>query len=88
MARTYAQLGLLAEAQTQDPRTLEWNIRVRHPVRPVPSPMGGTEPTALVRLTRQLGMPAPQAAWQQITCQPAPQAVRNYVTSYHDEDAT
>jgi hypothetical protein len=51
-----------------------------------PSPMTGTGPSALARLTRQLGMPALQAAWQQVTGKPVPQAVGDYITSRHDDD--
>jgi hypothetical protein len=51
-----------------------------------PSTMTGTGPSALVRLSRQLGMPALQAAWQQITSQPVPPEVRDYVISHHDDD--
>ena len=35
-------------------------------------PWMGTGPTALVRFTRQLGMPALHAAWRQVTGQPVP----------------
>ena len=52
-----------------------------------PSPMTGTAPTAVVRLTRQLDMPALQAPWQQVTGEPVPQTVRDYITSHHDETA-
>jgi hypothetical protein len=48
--------------------------------------MTGTGPSALARLTRQLGMPALQAAWQQVTGKPVPQAVGDYITSRHDDD--
>ena len=85
MALTYAQLGLLAEDRAQAPLALQWNIRCVTLFDQFPSPMTGTGPTALARLTRQLGMPALEAAWQQVTGQPVPQAVRDYITSHHDE---
>jgi hypothetical protein len=50
-----------------------------------PSPLTGTGPDTLARLTRQLGMPALEQAWQKITGQPVPQPVRDYLTSYHDQ---
>ena len=86
MALTYAQLGLLAEERGQRPLALEWNIRCVTLFDQFPHPLTGTGPTALARLTRQLGMPALEQAWQQITGQPVPQAVRDYITSHHDEE--
>jgi tetratricopeptide (TPR) repeat protein len=86
MARTYAQLGLLAEDRAQAELALQWNIRCVTLFDQFPSPMTGTAPTALARLTRQLGMPALEAAWQQITSQPPPQAVRNYINNHDDDD--
>jgi hypothetical protein len=50
-----------------------------------PSPLTGTGPSALARLARQLGTPALQAAWQQLTGQPVPQAVCDHITSYKDD---
>jgi tetratricopeptide (TPR) repeat protein len=85
MALTYAQLGLLAEDQGQAPLALQWNIRCVTMFDQFPSPMTGAGSAALARLTRQLGMPALQAVWHQVTGQPVPQAVRNYITSHHDE---
>ena len=86
MALTYAQLGLLAEARAQAPLALEQNIRCVTLFDQFPSPMTGTGPTALARLTRQLGLRALQAAWQQMTGQSVPQAVLDHITSYHDDD--
>ncbi len=85
MARTYAQFGCLAEDRAQAPLALAWNIRCVTLLDEFPSPLTGTGPSALVRLARQLGMPALEEAWRQVTGQPLPQAVRDYVTSQPDE---
>jgi hypothetical protein len=37
-------------------------------------------------VTRQLGIPALEEAWRQVTREPVPQAVRDYITSHHDQD--
>jgi len=50
-----------------------------------PGPLTGTGPSALIRLTRQLGMPALEEAWRQVTGQPVPGQVRDYIASQHDE---
>jgi hypothetical protein len=48
------------------------------------SHLTGTGPSSLVRLTRQLGMLALEETWQQVTGQPLPQQVRDYITSHQD----
>ena len=48
----------------------QWNIRCVTLFDQFPTPMSGTGPAALARLTRQLGLPSLQTAWQQITGQP------------------
>jgi hypothetical protein len=45
---------------------------------------GGGAPAALARLTRQLGLPALEQAWQQTVGQPLPPAVRDWITSQPD----
>jgi hypothetical protein len=50
-----------------------------------PSLLTGTGGTALARLTGQLGMPALQSAWRQVTGQPLPQPVYDYIISHHDD---
>jgi len=85
MALSYAQLGLLAEEGGQRPLALEWNIRCVTLFDQFPHPMTGTGPAALARLTHQLGMPVLEQAWQQMTGQPVPQAVRDYI-SHRDEE--
>jgi tetratricopeptide (TPR) repeat protein len=86
IALTYAQLGLLAEARDQPPQALTWNIRCVALFEEFPSPLTGTGQSALVRLTRQLGLPALEETWQQVTGRPLPQPVRDYVTSHSGQD--
>ena len=86
MALTYAQLGLLAEDRAQAPLALQWDIRCVTLFDQFPSPLAGTGPSGLVRLTGQLGMPALETTWQQITGQPVPQTVRDYITSHPNDD--
>jgi hypothetical protein len=50
-----------------------------------PHPATGPGPFHLARLTRQLGMPALEEAWQRVTGQPVPQPVRDYITSQPDQ---
>jgi tetratricopeptide (TPR) repeat protein len=86
MALSYAQLGLLAEDRAQVSLALTWNIRCVTLFDEFPSSLTGTGPSALARLTCQLGMPALEEAWRQVTGQPVPQPVRDYVASHQDED--
>ena len=70
----------------QAPLALQWNIRCVTLFDQFPSPLTATGPAAFARLARQLSMPALQAAWQQLTGQPVPQAVRDYLTSHPDDN--
>ena len=81
MALSYAQMGLLAEERSQRTLALEWNIRCVTLFEQFPSPMSGTGPTALARLTGQLGVPALEEAWQHMTGKHVPQAVRDHVAT-------
>jgi tetratricopeptide (TPR) repeat protein len=86
MAATSAQLGLLAERRDQARQALEWNIRCVTLFDQFPSPLTATGPASLTRLTHKIGFPALETAWQQITGEPLPQAVRDYITSHFDND--
>jgi len=86
MALSYGQLGLLAEARQQPGQALHWTVRCVTLFGQFPHPATGPGPVHLARLTKLLGMPALQAAWQQVTGQPVPPAVRDYITRHHDDD--
>jgi tetratricopeptide (TPR) repeat protein len=88
MAVTYQQLGLLAEARAQASQALAWNIRCVTLFEEFPSPLTRTGPSALARLTRQLGMPALERTWQQITGHPVPQQIRDYISSPHNDESS
>ena len=86
MALTYGQLGLLAEARQQPRQALDWTVRCVTLFDQFPTRRPGPGQPHLARLTRQLGMPALEQAWRQVTGQPVPQAVRDYITSHHGEE--
>jgi tetratricopeptide (TPR) repeat protein len=88
LALTYGQLGLLSEVRQRPRQALDWMARCVTLFGQFPHPATGPGPWHLARLTRQLGMPALEETWQQITGQPVPQAVRDYITSHHDEAQT
>jgi hypothetical protein len=85
MARTYSQLGLLAEERHNPGQALEWAIRCIALFDDVPHPGSGTGPGQLARLTRQLGIQALETCWQRVTGDPLPGAVRDYVRSYRPD---
>lgn len=74
---TYHQLGTIAQVRGRLNEAEEW-YRSPHPVT-------GPGPYHLARLTRQLGMPALEETWREVTGQPLPQPVRDYITSQPDE---
>ena len=84
MASSYGQLGLLAETLGTSGQALEWVVRCVALFDDFPSPSTGSGPGHLARLTRQLGIPALDACWQQVTGGPLPYAVREYLRSYPD----
>jgi tetratricopeptide (TPR) repeat protein len=81
LALTCSQLARLAEARGQAMQALAWSIRCVTQFSEFPSPLTGGGPSTLARLTRQLGMPALEAAWQDVTSEPLPQPVRDWITT-------
>ena len=86
MALTYGQLGLLADARQQPRHALDWTVRCVTLFDQFPHPATGPGPEHLARLTHQLGLPALEQAWRQVTGQPVPQPVRDYLTSHPGQD--
>ena len=86
MAMTYGQLGLLAEARHQPGQALYWTVRCVTLFDQFPHPATGPGPRHLARLTGRLGMPALEQTWQQVTGQPVPPAIRDYIASHYDDD--
>jgi tetratricopeptide (TPR) repeat protein len=78
------RLGITAQDQQQPDEALAWMIRCVTVFGQVPNAMTGPGPEHLARLARQLGVPALERAWQQITGQALPQTVRDYITSAGD----
>ena len=75
----------MAEARGQAELALEWNIRCVTLFDQFPHPATGSGPAALARVTGQLGMPAVEQAWRQVTGQPVPQPVHDYIASHPDD---
>lgn len=85
MVVIFLQLGMTAEAQERNALALEWYIRCATVFDEFPDPLARSGPAGVARLTRQLGLPALEQAWQQVTGQPVPQPVRDYIANYRDE---
>jgi tetratricopeptide (TPR) repeat protein len=81
-AASYIQLGVLALQRNEPCSALEWMVRSVTMFTEFPHPMTGSAPAALVRLTSQLGVPALEQAWRQVTGQPVPQPIRDYIASH------
>jgi tetratricopeptide (TPR) repeat protein len=85
LARTYGQLGLLAEERQQLGQALDWTVQCVALFEQFPHPATEPGPRHLARLARQLGMPALDQAWRQVTGQSVPHVVREYIASHRDE---
>jgi tetratricopeptide (TPR) repeat protein len=85
MAMSFAELGVLAGFRQQPHQALDWLVRSVALFDQFPHPSTGPAPSLMARFARQLGMPALEEAWLQVTGQPVPQPVRDYITSHHDE---
>jgi hypothetical protein len=80
MATSFGQLGLLEERRGQADDALSWMVRCVSLFTDFPHPSTGPGPGHLARLTAQLGMDALEEQWRQVTGQPLPLAVRDFVT--------
>ncbi|HXL93554.1 MAG TPA: tetratricopeptide repeat protein [Streptosporangiaceae bacterium] len=81
MAFSYGQLGQIAERLGQPRQALSWIIRCVSLFTEFPSPATGPGPAELARLSHQLGLPALQETWAEVTGQPVPQLILDYVTT-------
>ncbi len=86
MALTYGQLGLLAETRQEPRQALDGVVRCVTLFGKFPHPLTEPGPSHLARLTKVLGVPALEEAWGQVTGQPLPQEVRDYLASHPDGD--
>jgi Tetratricopeptide repeat len=86
LAMTYGQFGLMAEARQQPGEALAWMVKCVILFDQFSDPAARPGPQYLARLTGQLGMPALEQAWHQVTGEHLPQEVRDYVTSPHDPE--
>ena len=88
MAHTYAQLGTLAEERHQPRQALEWLVRsVNLAEQPPPEVTRNVAPR-LLGLTRQLGVPALEQTWQEVTGQPMPQPLLDSITGHLDQESS
>jgi tetratricopeptide (TPR) repeat protein len=88
LAKNLAQMAWLAEQRGQSLRALEQAIRSVSLFEQVPNPATGSAPAVLARLTGELGAGVLEACWREVTGEPLPQAVRDYVDSAtHSGDA-
>ncbi len=81
MAKRYGQLGLLAEQRGQPRQALVLTIRCVTLFGQFPHPLTSPAPEHLVRLTEQLGIDILETCWREVTGNPMPDAVRDYVSS-------
>ena len=85
LARTYGQLGLLAEVRGDAVAALDWMVRCVALFAEFPHPATGPGPQHLARLTAGLGLPALEASWQRCTGTALPAQVRTALSKMIDE---
>lgn len=81
MVRTFGQLGSLAAQREHYDQALQWTIRSVALFDEFPHRMTEPAPMQLATLTARLGMAALEECWRQVTGQPLPREVRDYVHS-------
>jgi tetratricopeptide (TPR) repeat protein len=81
MASSYGQLGLLAEQRGQLRQAMVWMIRCVTVLGDFLHPLTGPGPDHLARLTAQLGADVLETSWREVTGNPLPPAVRDYISS-------
>ncbi len=81
IATSYCQLGLLAEQRGQARQALEWMVRSVTIFDHIPHPSTKPAPGHLARLTAQLGTATLEQSWLDVTGNPLPKAVHDYIGS-------
>ena len=81
LAATYSQLGKLAYTRHRPHQALDWIIKSVTLFDEFPSLLAEPDPWRLSQLANQLGLPVLREAWHQITGQPVPQPVLDYIAN-------
>jgi hypothetical protein len=79
MARSYGQLGLLAEAGGDLAAALDWTVRCVALLAEMSHPMVGKGVSQLAPLVAKCGLPSLEQSWQRCSDQPLPASVRTEV---------
>jgi tetratricopeptide (TPR) repeat protein len=82
MAAIFGQMGLLAEARGRPEEAMEWTVRCVAVFDEFPHPFSGPGPMHLARLAAELGIDALERCWDQVTREPVPQRVRDFISSW------
>ena len=81
MSPTFGQLGVLAAERGRPAEALAWIVRCVTLFDEFPHPATGPARKHLARLTAELGMDALERCWHEVTGDPLPQAVRDYLNA-------
>jgi tetratricopeptide (TPR) repeat protein len=85
LAASYWRLGVIDIQRNQLRRALEWMVRSVTVFADFPNQLTEPAPGLLAQLTNHIGMDALDRCWRQVTGQPVPQVVRDYISSHRDQ---